>query len=177
MPVLENAAIQRYLDLGRNSATAAQRGRAMEDMICYVLGLVPGVAITHRNEKNAFLTEEIDVAVWNDAVADGFFFLPNIVLVECKNWSTRVGSAELSWFDAKLRSRGLLYGILVTTIGLTGQSADTTAAHSVLAGALRDGRRLIVITTDELLASGSTEALVHLVKRKLCDLVLVGALT
>jgi|UPI000364BFF4 hypothetical protein len=59
----------------------------------------PGVAITHRNELNVFNTEEIDVAIWNDGAPDGFFFLPNIVLIECKNWSNRVGSAELNWFD------------------------------------------------------------------------------
>jgi len=61
-------------------------GRALEDLICYVTGLIPGVAITHRNELNAFDTEEIDVAIWNDGAADGLFFLPNIILVECKNW-------------------------------------------------------------------------------------------
>ena len=37
-------------------------------------------------------------------------------LIECKNWTNRVGSAEVNWFDAKLRNRGLTFGILVTTL-------------------------------------------------------------
>jgi hypothetical protein len=174
MAAIDAATIQAYLTIGRNGGTTAVQGRALEDLICYVMGLVPGVAITHRNALNAFETEEIDVAVWNDGRADGFFFLPNIVLVECKNWSKNVGSEEIAWFVHKLRSRGLTFGILVTTLGITGRAAEMTAAHDVIAGALREGRRLIVITTAELLATPSTDDLVHLVKMKICDLTVKG---
>ncbi|SRR5258708_23657996 len=168
------ATIQAYIDAGRNGHTTADQGRALEDLICYVMSQIPGVAITHRNELNAFETEEIDVAIWNDGAADGLFFLPNIILVECKNWSNRVGSIELNWFDAKLRNRGLMLGILVTTLGITGQAADLTAAHAIVAAALREGRRLVIVTTDELLATGSTEELVRSIKVKLCDLAVKG---
>jgi hypothetical protein len=174
MPLIAAATIQAFLDVGQNGHTTAEQGRALEDLICYVLGQVPGVAITHRNELNVFDTEEIDVAIWNDGDPDGFFFLPNIVLIECKNWSNRVGSGELNWFDAKLRNRGLPFGILVTTLGNTGLAADLTAAHAIIAAALREGRRLIVITADELLTIGSTDALVRLIKLKMCDLAVKG---
>ena len=168
------ATIQAHVNAGLNAATTAEQGRALEDLICYVMGLVPGVAITHRNELNAFETEEIDVALWNDGAAEGFTFLPNIVLVECKDWSNRVGSAELNWFDTKLRNRGLTFGILVTTLGITGNAVDMTAAHNIIAAALRERRQLVVITTDELLALGTTEALIRLIKLKLCDLAVKG---
>jgi hypothetical protein len=174
MALIAAATIQAFLDVGQNGHTTAEQGRALEDLICYVLGQVPGVAITHRNELNVFDTEEIDVAIWNDGDPDGFFFLPNIVLIECKNWSNRVGSGELNWFDAKLRNRGLPFGILVTTLGITGLAADLTAAHAIIAAALREGRRLIVITADELLTIGSTDALVRLIKLKMCDLAVKG---
>ncbi|HWO39291.1 MAG TPA: restriction endonuclease [Candidatus Acidoferrum sp.] len=168
------ATIQGFIDAGRNGNTTAVQGRALEDLICYVMQQIPGVAITHRNELNAFETEEIDVAVWNDGPGDGLFFLPNIILIECKNWSHRVGGAEVNWFDSKLRSRGLAFGILVTTLGITGEAADVTAAHAIVAAALREGRKLVVLTTDELLATGNTEDLIRLIKRKLCDLAVKG---
>lgn len=168
------ATIQAFLDAGRNGHTTAVQGRALEDLICYAMAQIPGVTITHRNELNAFETEEIDVAIWNDGPAEGLFFLPNIFLVECKNWSNRVGSIEVNWFDAKLRSRGLTFGILVTTLGITGQAADLTAAHLTVAAALREGRRLVVITTDELLTIGNSEGLIRLIKLKLCDLAVKG---
>jgi Restriction endonuclease len=174
MPTIVTATLQAYIDAGRNGNSNAEQGKALEDLICYVMSLVPGVAITHRNELNVFATEEIDVAVWNDGAADGLPFLPHIILVECKNWSNAVGSNEVNWFDTKLRNRGLNFGVLVTTLGITGQAADLTAAHAIVAAALREGRRLVILTTDELLATGSTEALVLLIKRKLCDLAVKG---
>lgn len=174
MAPIVQATVQGYIDTGQNGANTAEQGRALEDLICYLYGLVPGVAITHRNELNAFQTEEIDVALWNDGATGGFFFLPNIILVECKNWSTRVGSAELNWFDSKLRNRGLTFSILVTTLGITGNAADLTAAHAIIAAALREGRRLVVLTTAEIAALTDTEQLVRLIKLKLCDLAVKG---
>lgn len=174
MPAILRATIEAYVEAGTNGATTADQGRALEDLICYVFTQVPGISITRRNEMNVFLTEEIDVALWNDGHADGFFFLPNIILVECKNWSSRVSSAELSWFDAKLRSRGLSFGVLMAANGITGDAADMTAAHSIVASALREGRRLVVIRSDELLELTDSPQLVRLVKEKLCDLAVKG---
>lgn len=176
MPSIAQATMQSFVDAGTNSSTTTEQGRALEDLICYVFGQVPGVSVTRRNEKNAFLTEEIDVALWNDCVVEGFFFLPNIILVECKNWSNRVGSAEISWFDTKLRHRGLNFGVLIAPRGITGDPQDLTAAHSIVAAALREGRRLVVFTTDELLTLDDSDKLVLLVKEKLCDLAVKGAL-
>ena len=114
------------------------------------------------------------MALWNDGSPDGFFFLPNSILVECKNWSTKVGSSELNWFDSKLRNRGLSFGIFVATRGITGDAADLTAAHTIIAAALREGRCLILITTTEIATLTDSSQLVHLIKQKLCDLAVRG---
>jgi restriction endonuclease len=174
MAAITRATVDAYITAGMTSATTALQGRALEDLICYVFMQISGISITRRNEMNAFQTEEIDVALWNDGDRDGFFFLPNIILIECKNWSRRVGSAEVSWFDSKLRNRGLNFGILVATRGVTGDAADLTAAHSIVAAALREGRRLVVISIDELQTLTDASKLVHLVKEKLCDLAVMG---
>jgi hypothetical protein len=174
MAEITEATVQAYLTAGQNGNTTTEQGRALEDLICYVFGLVPGVAITHRNELNAFETEEIDVAIWNDKWPEGFSFLPHLFLVECKNWSSKVGSVDVNWFDSKLRNRGLEFGILVSTLGITGQAADLTAAHAVVASALREGRRLVIITTDEIANLTNTTDLVNLIKLKLCDIALKG---
>lgn len=174
MPAISRTTVEAYVEAGTNGATTADQGRALEDLICYVFTRVPGISITRRNKMNAFHTEEIDVALWNDGHADGFFFLPNIILAECKNWSSRVSSAELSWFDTKLRSRGLSFGVLMAANGITGDASDITAAHSIVAAALREGRRLVVIRSDELLTLTDASQLVRLVKEKLCDLAVKG---
>jgi len=176
MPAIDQARMAAFVQAGLNGNTTAERGKALEDLVCYLFDMVPGVSITHRNELNAFDTEEIDVAVWNDGDPEGLFFLPNIILIECKNWSVHVSSAEVSWFDNKLRSRELDFGILIAAHGITGNPADLTAAHSIVANALRDRRRFLVITTDELLSLPSTEALARLIKQKLCDLAVKGTI-
>jgi hypothetical protein len=176
MPAIDHAVVQGFVDAGLNGANTAQQGRALEDLVCYVFGLVPGIAITHRNALNTFATEEIDVALFNESANEGFHFLPNLILVECKNWSNRVSSAEVAWFLTKLRNRGLDFGILVSTRGITGDADDLTAAHHIVATALLERRRLIVLTTDELLALADTQGLSSLIKRKLCELAVTGSI-
>lgn len=176
MAAINQQTIQDFIAVGANAATTTEQGRALEDLVCYLFGLVPGVAITHRNDMNTFNTEEIDVALWNNKDASGFNFLPDIILVECKNWSSAVGSAEVNWFDTKLRNRGLDFGILVATNGITGKANDLTAAHKIVADALRERRRLVVVTTDEIRGLGDTDALATHLKKKLCDLAVKGSL-
>lgn len=176
MVAISTAELQAYIDVGDNAATTTGKGRALEDMICYLFGLVPGIAITQRNEMNVFDTEEIDVALWNDKEAAGFGFLPDIILVECKNWSVSVGGNEVNWFDSKLRSRGLDFGILIARNGITGNAGELTAAHKVVSDALKEKRRLVILTTDELLALPTTDALAHFIKRKICELAVKGAI-
>ncbi len=172
MAAIDQGQVQAFVDAGLNAATTAEQGRALEDLICYLFDLVPGITITHRNAMNAFANEEIDVALFNEGIVS----LPNIILVEAKNWSNRVGSIEVAWFLTKLQNRGLDFGILITTLGITGNANDLNAAHNTVATALAQKRRLIVITTDELLALTDTEELLHLIKTKLCDLAVKGTI-
>jgi hypothetical protein len=176
MPLIDQTRVEQFFRLGMNGASTSEKGRAFEDLICYVFALIPGVSITRRNAMNVFNTEEIDVALWNERSASGIAFAQEIVLIECKNWSSPVGSAEVNWFDSKLRSRGLDFGILVATQGITGDAQDLTAAHSIIAAALRERRRLIVITKAELECLQDTDTLIHLMKEKLCDLAVSGSL-
>ena len=105
-------------------------------------------------------------------IPNGLWFLPDRILVECKNWTTRVGSAEVSWFDAKLRRRGPSgrFGILFAASGVTGDPNDHTAAKDVIDQALADGREIIVITSDDLISLTSSDDLVQLLKIKLTRL-------
>jgi hypothetical protein len=176
MAVISQSRVKAYLQRGVAGATTSEQGRVLEDLVCYMFTRVPGISVSRRNQMNVFHTEEIDVALWNDAPADGFFFLPSIILVECKNWSSALSSSEVSWFDSKLRNRGLSFGVLVAMNGITGETSDLTAAHSIVAAALREGRRLVIVRSDELGGLSNTRQLVRLVKVKLCDLAVSGTL-
>lgn len=150
------------------------KGRALEDFISYLFPLVPGVEIAERNVLNAFDTEEVDVALWNARHPRGFYFLPNVLLVECKNWSNPCGSQEVAYFVSRLQHRGCDHGILFAANGVTGVPADLTNAHFEIATALSEGIRVIVLTPADIRGLVDTRHLVDLVKRKLCQLAVSG---
>ena len=175
MPRISQHRVRLHLEAFGDSTTNAEKGTALEDLICYLIGLVPGVEIYRRNVLNAFQTEEIDVAFWNERIQSGLHFLPNILLVECKNWNHPVGSQEVAYFTNRLRNRHCEYGILVARQGITGDPGDLTRAHYELAMALADGIHIIIVTANEIEGLQSTEQLVQLIKGKICELKVSGA--
>jgi hypothetical protein len=127
-----------------------------------------------QDQLNVSRSEEIDIAFWNEKHPRGLHFLPNIVIVECKNWSEPVGSEEVNWFSTKLRNRGLAFGILIAANGVTGDALDRTGAHSIIADALREGRQIVVLTLQDLRGIADTYQLIRLFKEKLCQLIVTG---
>jgi hypothetical protein len=177
MPRISRQRIHGFFRRVANNHATAVQGRALEDLVCYLFGLVPGIAVAIRNRLNAFDTEEIDVAFWNQRSQRGLDFLPSsILLVECKNWNSPVGSQEVSYFATRLRHRGCDHGILVAANGITGTPEDLNRAHQQIAAALAEGQKILVLTRDEIERLGSTSGLVRLLKQKLCELAVCGTL-
>jgi hypothetical protein len=176
MALIDQAVVLGYVNAGAVAVNTTDKGRALEDLICYVFQLVPGIHLTLRNQMNVFLTEEVDVAFFNNGAMDGFIGLPDVILIEAKNWSARLGSEEVAWFDYKVASRGMPFGIIVTTLGITGDQLQLTRAHKIVSDALQKGRRLIVITVTELQALADTDQLVRLIKQKILELVVKAGL-
>lgn len=157
-----------------SATTVNDKGRALEDFACFLFPHIPGVEIAERNALNTFQTEEVDVALWNSRHGRGLYFLPNLLLVEAKNWSNPCGSQEVSYFVNRLRNRGCDHGILLATSGITGNGADLTQAHFEIASALQSGIRIIVVMPAEIQSIRRSEELATLLKRKLCQLVVSG---
>jgi hypothetical protein len=154
--------------------TVNEKGRALEDLICFLFPHIPGVEIAQRNALNAFLTEEVDVALWNVRHGRGLYFLPHLLLLEAKNWSKPCGSQEVAYFVQRLHHRGCDHGILLAKGGITGVAQDLTQAHFEIATALGDGIRVLVLTPGEIVGLTDTDELVALLKQKLCQLVVSG---
>jgi hypothetical protein len=176
MTAIDRRRVAKLLAEGDNATTATACGRALEELVVYLFELVPGVSVTARNTLNAFQAEEIDIAFWNEGDPTGLRMFDHILLVECKNWTTPVGYAELAVFNDKLTSRGRPMGIFVAAAGITGRSAGLTAAHEVLARALTQGREIMVLTRQEIEGLGDTDALVLLLKRKRAQLAVSGTI-
>src|SRR6266542_1390082 len=150
MAAIAQSKMSGYIDLVRNGQTNHERGLALEDLVSYVFEHVPGISVTIRNTLNPQHSEEVDIAFFNDQHRLGFFFLPFSFIVECKSWIDPVGSNDVSWFDTKVRHRGLSFGVLVAVNGITGDATDLRAAHDIISRALSERRQLVVLTLDEL---------------------------
>ena len=166
-----------HLNTCTNGGTNQIKGKALEDLACYLFETIPGVSISLRNAMNVFMNEEIDVAIWNDKSRHGLVFLPNVVLIECKNWSNSVSSHEVSWFCQKLQTRGLDFGILIANNGISGDAVELMHAHNTLAFHLSQKRSVIVITRAEIAALQTTAELIKLIKTKICLLAVSGRIS
>jgi len=166
--------LQACLTRVARAVTTHDKGRALEALVCHLFPQIPGVEIAERNALNAFDTEEVDVALWNSRHNQGLYFLPNLVLVECKNWSNACGSQEVSYFVSRLNKRGCDHGIFFAANGITGIPQDLTRAHFEMATALSDGIRVLILTPADIAGLRTTAELVDLLKRKLCQLVVSG---
>jgi hypothetical protein len=80
----------------RESPGPTVRAKLFEDLTCYVFDKIPDIAISQRNVLNTVESEEIDVVFWNEHHSRGLKSLEAYLLVECKNWSSAVGSAEVT---------------------------------------------------------------------------------
>ena len=137
MAAYDPAVIKGYLAIVDNPPTNAAKGKAFEDLACYLLNGIPGITITARNEMNTFATEEIDVACKNENDPAGLGALVDFFLVECKGWRDAVNSEQVSWFLTKIRHRGVRFGILDR--GKRDHRRAGAPVPSQLLGGRRDG--------------------------------------
>jgi hypothetical protein len=69
MGAIDQVHIEKLLRKGSEAQTTKQKGDALEALICYLFQNIPGITVTRRNERNAFDTEEIDVAFFAQFIA------------------------------------------------------------------------------------------------------------
>jgi hypothetical protein len=153
------------------------KGRKLEELVRYVFEKIPGVEFYKSNIINNPGSEEIDVAFFNNKATKGFSFLENLLLVECKNWSSPVGASHVREFTTKLKHRACAYGVLIAVNGITGNAQDRTAAHDAVRMALAVEKiRVIVITRAEIELWADSADIIELFKKKLCELTVDGSI-
>jgi hypothetical protein len=171
MAAYDPAVIQGYLAIADNPPSKAAKGKAFEDLACYLLNGIPGITITARNVTNTFATEEIDVACYNGNDPSGLGAVADFFLVECKGWTDAVNSEQVAWFLTKLRHRGVSFGILIAVNGITGEPAHLSRAHFLVGAELaRFGIKMVLVTREEIGKLASGEEFAKLIIQKICTL-------
>jgi len=168
MAALSSRRIVRAFAASEAAATTTERGRLLESLVAYLFSRCRGVRHYRNDALNAAGSSEVDVCFWNNRLNGSFDFLPQILIVECKNTAERVGSSAVRIFRDKLRDMKLDYGILVAANGITGSARSLTAAHDIIKTAfLTDGMRLVVLTRSEVEDLTDTDELIRLVQDKI----------
>lgn len=97
-----------------------EKGKALERLAAAIVSTIRGLKVVKINAH--LKAEEIDIVVQND-IGEGFWrIMGSPILVECKNWSERVGAREISVLADKLRSISpdSKMGLLVAPNGVSG---------------------------------------------------------
>jgi hypothetical protein len=151
-----------------NAATNKEKGDTFEELCAYLFESLDGVEVVVRDIQMD--SEEIDLVLWNEGKEAILRKWDDVILVECKNWSTKVGAALLDNFIAKLRRRSLKTGIFVATNGVTGGflrgDGNEPGAVGILRSALQEGIRVITLTMDDLRAIHSIDDFRELIKKR-----------
>lgn len=174
MAAYSRAQIRKYLRAADAATTNDAKGQFFEDLICYLFEKIPGVGLPQRDVLNRSQSEEIDIAFFNAQHKKGLISFNYFLLIECKNWSGAVGSVDVGAFISKLRNRGLEFGILIAANGITGNAQDGKQAHHQATMALKDKIQIVVITRAEIEALKTTDDLVVLIRKKVCQLLASG---
>ena len=159
MPVINHAAVAAQL-LAGDAGNTAEKGDALETVVAETFCQIEGLGIIKRNILDNAGSMEIDILLYNQRHPAGLPFLPNHLIIECKNWASRVDTATLTVFTGKLRKCRVDVGILVAANGITGNQEDRTRAHAHLRSVFdRDGLKVLVITRAEIEALRDTDQL------------------
>jgi CheY-like chemotaxis protein len=112
----------------RKETTAARKGRLLEDLVELLLKQIPGFVIAVRRRSD---DEEFDLVVRNESSDPLWSKDSQYFLVECKNWSSKVGPDDLDRFVAKLERRHgrAKLGFFIAPNGFTAGFSSTLATR------------------------------------------------
>jgi Restriction endonuclease len=131
--------LDQLLDEIDRQKTMDAKGRVLEELVCKLLETVPGFRVGGRVRTE---TEEIDIRVINGSEDPVWKREGALLLVECKNWSSKCSKDEVVLFEEKLRNRRsrCSCGLLISWNGFA-----KTVTKELLRGSTGD---LVIIPID-----------------------------
>lgn len=172
MTGLDPTEVRRLLTEATQASDADAKGKRYEALLQYVFEAVSGTLVV-PNERSYFGAEQVDLAVANRG---GFGGLPRHFLVECKNYDHALDSKSVGYFLFICMTRKVDLAIIAAAHGLSGNSADTTYAHSLAQSASSYGCRLVVMTNDDLLSLRSSADLIEMLELRYVQAIANGGI-
>jgi hypothetical protein len=132
--------LQQLLEARDRANEADEKGRTLEELVAALFASIAGFTIEARRARTE--TEEIDLSISNGSSDPTLRREEAIILVECKNWSSKCGKNEFVEFRSKMENRKgrCSLGFLISWNGF----ADTITKEM-----LRDSHeRLLIVPID-----------------------------
>jgi hypothetical protein len=101
LPPIEK--LPRLLAAIDSANTPHEKGRTLEQLVAALFSTIDGFAVDAKNVKTE--TEEIDLTISNGSDDPKWRREEAIILVECKNWSSKCGKNEFVEFKSKMENR------------------------------------------------------------------------
>lgn len=123
----------KYADLFNNWLTLKSnknkvtKGRMLEQYMKDFFNLIDYFEIIENEDGKSNINlgyEEIDLAIKNNAEKRVIKDCGSIILVECKNWSYKVGNPEIQKFASKLRWEKINTGFMISVNGFKSKHDD-----------------------------------------------------
>ena len=148
------------LDYLLTATNAQEKGKLLERFLEEILCTIKGLKILKVSAR--LRAEEIDIIAQN-TVSEGFWrTLGSPIIVECKNWTKKVGSKEISILSDKMKSISpdVKLGILVAPNGVTGDYQSDGVLK--IREKRQQGLYIIVLIKEDLeeIASGTHTSMV-----------------
>lgn len=149
---------------------SAHKGRRLEDLVVALIERELGLSVVKARARLA--AEELDVIVEN-RLSHGFWrFAGSPLVIECRNWSKKVGAAAVSGLSERLRSMGpdAKTGVLVCKYGITGD--ERRDAILKVREKRQVGQYIVVLDREDLNRCVQGESFASAVERRYTDLLL-----
>lgn len=150
-----------------DAVTNDDKKKILEGLVRFLVDQVDYLLVKYADGRTA--SSEIDLVVENRGRSRHTMFdeYGRHFLIECKNWSQRVGAKEVRDFVGKLLKTKIRLGVLATREGVTGESGGEDALREIhfCYDALETA--VLVLTEEDLVALCSGADLHSLLDQKL----------
>lgn len=152
-------------------ANAEAKGKLLEQLIAEMFTSLDGLVIMKRNAR--LRAEEIDLVLKNNLTTGFWRLAGSPIIVECKNWSGKVGAREISILVEKLQavSPDAKTGILVAPNGITGDSSGDALLK--VREARQRGRYILIFDSGDLQQIADGVSLGDIVENKYDETILI----
>lgn len=130
----------------KTSKTNKEKKETLEDFAEFLFNSIDGVQVNDKDVRTS--AEEIDLILINESNKQFWRQLGSPLLVECKNWSKKIGTDELSVFKDRLETHNIQVGFLISFKGITGNKKKDAILK--LREYNRNGFKIIVLDSEDL---------------------------